>query len=624
MLPVAREWSSASRESRWKRYRLYLPLCLLPILLFRLAFPAPRQPALLHSSHVSPVSSSLTAASLIDAVHVVFDEPSRSTTMDIRLACDAEGVDRHRQDGDVIVSVERVLLDVVERRWVLDGPCGAVQWLSDDSVFPGTTYDYVVVETATSTAAEALLHSWSDRRLREARMSGKRNGGGFGGDGINDKGKGDKAHLDDEHTYVPKNADELRSQMEDERRGSGEQDRGSQNGNENNNKKNNNNNNNDYGDMWTTGRGAEDEWHVPSRNLFTLGGSMDGLHIALHHLFLTTPDDVEQRATWEEHRARKYPNIAKTYLGIPLDYHVLHKQLHGVEVVVAVDPKCNESIGDVELFARTEFRYFHRLAVMAGGLFAPVKEYRIVVHPDGKLPHENDLGLEYGCGEVQHALEGIGEKQAHEIGHAWIGSLIRFVGNSKESKRDVWAIEGLCHLYGILALDPETAHFFIDVEDMRYYRRMATERRDLALTALPGLGDSHSYSYYVKGGLFFLHLHQLLVKEQGGGQGIHGVVAHLLRTRMIISLDDEHLRLTSETLLSEIIAVTGVDVTPLWETYVWASDDDKAQTPPIPVDTSREAIREAIRWLPDPNGDEMVGHPFLGDELDKARRRVTV
>lgn len=157
---------------------------------------------------------------------------------------------------------------------------------------------------------------------------------------------------------------------------------------------------------------------------------------------------------------------------------------------------------DAGVFALREAVTFHRLRVMFGSF--PVSEYRIAVHSNGSLTSENELGasgggtarpllthapsrdhcslglaagLVYPPSEVSHLLGGWGEKQAHEIAHAWIGGQLRFgatragggsgsgsaTRDDARSDPDVWAREGLTHLYGVLALDVATAHTFFQV-----------------------------------------------------------------------------------------------------------------------------------------------------------------
>ena len=119
-------------------------------------------------------------------------------------------------------------------------------------------------------------------------------------------------------------------------------------------------------------------------------------------------------------------------------------------------------------FARVEAVAFHRLRVMFG-LF-PVDEYRVVVHENATLRSENELGLTYPPSQVQHRFEESGEKQSHEICHAWIGGMLKFANHAQghgagpeTQNSNKWALEGLTHLYGILALDLDVAKAFLEV-----------------------------------------------------------------------------------------------------------------------------------------------------------------
>lgn len=113
--------------------------------------------------------------------------------------------------------------------------------------------------------------------------------------------------------------------------------------------------------------------------------------------------------------------------------------------------------------------------VLRGRLLEPGSASLLTVVPTPSLC----AGLVYPPSEVAHLLGGWGEKQAHEIAHAWIGGQLR-IGRRRQAKgsgtgslsggpadtavdTDVWAREGLTHLYGVLALDVARAQSFMQV-----------------------------------------------------------------------------------------------------------------------------------------------------------------
>jgi hypothetical protein len=149
---------------------------------------------------------------------------------------------------------------------------------------------------------------------------------------------------------------------------------------------------------------------------------------------VTASDLGAPQFSWEGYKGRKYPLLQEPELLMYLnytveDYDVYNYTMHGIRVVVAIDKNITTfSSHDKAEFAANEFRYFNRLWCKFRAF--PLNEYRIVVEVGGALRLETELGLLYPPSEIAHQLTGLGEKQSHEIAHAWINGIIKVERNT--------------------------------------------------------------------------------------------------------------------------------------------------------------------------------------------------
>ena len=251
--------------------------------------------------------------------------------------------------------------------------------------------------------------------------------------------------------------------------------------------------------------------------------------------------------------------------------------MHGVNVIVALAKNGSTPITDTMHFAYNEFNFFNRHWYKHQCFF--VDEYRIVVEPNGGLMGEDELGLYYPTSEVDWLLTGDGEKQSHEIGHAWIGHIITIENNLHAPSfdpvtqdSDDWILEGFDHLYGVLCINKSDVLHFL-TRDYNYYQNMISSGKDDALVDLPKYSGQDAYTYYCKGGLMALYMHQKLkthtyytlndfmryliskynITTEFGGIGVEGLIS------------------TSD-LLEELNFFSGLDFTADFANYVWSPD----------------------------------------------------
>ncbi|MHA2370986.1 MAG: hypothetical protein ACXADX_19395, partial [Candidatus Hodarchaeales archaeon] len=206
---------------------------------------------------------------------------------------------------------------------------------------------------------------------------------------------------------------------------------------------------------------------------------------------VTASDPGAPRYGWEEYKGRKFAPLQEPgwvmYLNYTVeDYDVSNYTMHGIRGIVAIDKNITAfSSHEKARFATNEFRFFNRLWCKFRAF--PLKEYRVVVEVGGALRFEDELGLLYPPSEIGHQLTGLGEKQSHEIGHAWINGIIkveRNLGgptfNPITEDSDKWISEGFDRLYGILGVNLSSALSLLR-GDLAYYENMTASEIDMPL-----------------------------------------------------------------------------------------------------------------------------------------------
>jgi hypothetical protein len=191
----------------------------------------------------------------------------------------------------------------------------------------------------------------------------------------------------------------------------------------------------------------------------------------------------------------------------PENYTTKYCNAIGVNVSVTIHNDIEVTEAERLGFSLNEFRYFIE-HVMLFGEFA-VDQYRVVVKPDGAIKSENELGLLYPPTEIRHQLYWWGEKQSHEIAHAFVGGHLRFMGHES-----VGLGEGLTHLVGLMGTHPAMWVEEIDSDIKQYHDVILGNHVDLPLREMARYSNTNlSNTYYCKGGLLFatfgVHLNQL-------------------------------------------------------------------------------------------------------------------
>lgn len=302
---------------------------------------------------------------------------------------------------------------------------------------------------------------------------------------------------------------------------------------------------------------------------------------------ITTPvtpsDPGAPQYGWEQYKGRKHPPLQETKWAMYLnytaeEYDVYNYTMHGIRVIVAIDKNITTfSSHDKAKFATNEFRYFNRLWCKFRAF--PAKEYRIVVEVGGALRFEDELGLLYSPSEITHQLTGLGEKQSHEIGHAWINGIIKIERNTGgptfdpiTNNSDKWISEGFDRLYGVLALNLSSALSLMR-GDLAYYENMTASEIDMPLVDLPVyFGTDEAHTYYAKGALFALHIHRIL--SQNTSQSLNQFMQHLYQRYNLTTWNPtEEDLLSTEDILTELNAFSGLDFTGAFEKYVYGTEE---------------------------------------------------
>ena len=170
----------------------------------------------------------------------------------------------------------------------------------------------------------------------------------------------------------------------------------------------------------------------------------------------------------------------------------------GVNMTVTTAISINITDAERKAFSLNEFRYF-TAHVMIFGAF-DVDEYRVVVDPLGHIQSEDEIGLLYPPTEIRHQLYWWGEKQSHEIAHAFVGGHIRFLNFTASAGLG----EGLTHLLGLMGTHP-MMWLQESASDVKYYGDVLIgQKKDLPLNVMSIYANtSMGNSYYIKGSLMY-------------------------------------------------------------------------------------------------------------------------
>ena len=174
----------------------------------------------------------------------------------------------------------------------------------------------------------------------------------------------------------------------------------------------------------------------------------------------------------------------------------------GVRVsVTTADGMLDITLPERKAFALNEFRYFIS-HVMIFGAF-DVDEYRVVVTPLGHIKSENELGLLYPPTEIRHELYWLGEKQSHEIAHAWVGG--HFMFSRQIWNQSVGLLEGLCNLMGSLGTHDGIYEKDVEGNILQYWDENVAKGKDLPLRDMGAAyaGTRNANLFYGKGCFVF-------------------------------------------------------------------------------------------------------------------------
>lgn len=299
-------------------------------------------------------------------------------------------------------------------------------------------------------------------------------------------------------------------------------------------------------------------------------------------LYITTPVDLSDLGApsydWTAYKNQKYPEYPLDYLNFTQgDHDIYNYTMHGVNVIVAINKAISSSYKK-QAFANNEFRFFNRHWYKFKAF--PVKEYRIILEPDGSIYSENELGLLYPPTEIIDQLNGIKEKQAHEIGHAWIGGIINVQNNNggtgfdyMNEDSDKWILEGFAHLYGVLCLDESAILTFFNGKNFPYYGNMIVYGTDMPLVDLPVyFQTSNAYTYYCKGSIFALYLHKKLYSATS--LTLNNFMQYLIRVYNITTQTERYdlnKLISTQDLLQELNDFSGMDFTQDFTDYVYGT-----------------------------------------------------
>lgn len=327
--------------------------------------------------------------------------------------------------------------------------------------------------------------------------------------------------------------------------------------------------------------------------------------------FITPQSQQTQSASfdWEEYRVAKYDGVvAVWYCNYSEQTHWIHNMtVHGVNVVVAFDRLANETTLPTTTrtwFAKKMWTLFHRLWVIFE--FFPIKEYRVVLNVTKKAGNwENEMGLSYSVSEATTALRERfrQEKLAHEIGHSWIGNMLRVKSNIGGSQfnvtwqeSDKWITEGFDHLYGIIAMELQDALDLVNDEIRWCYNSLTEPGLDLPLVKLPTyeFSDTLRNSYYRKGGWLAMVFHQTL-QRLNPALSLNYFMRELCRDFCVVNSTDNRNFSTSQLLdLLNSYSKLPNTMDDLFQKYVW---DNKTITE---LTTVTESFFQTLRF-----GNEM-------------------
>eukprot|EP00759_Apiculatamorpha_spiralis_P021500 PhF_6_TR26262/c0_g1_i1/m.37580 len=173
----------------------------------------------------------------------------------------------------------------------------------------------------------------------------------------------------------------------------------------------------------------------------------------------------------------------------------------GVNMTVSIDNSISTTDaneGEKIAFALNEFRYFVE-HVRFFGTF-DLNEYRVVVKNGGNIQSEDERGLLYPPTEIRQQVYWLGEKQSHEIAHAFIGGHIRFY----DWRASIGLGEGLTHLMGLLGT--QSPMYVRETNgDVDYYtNQLLAQKMDLPLNRMSVYSNTKwGLSYYVKGSFLY-------------------------------------------------------------------------------------------------------------------------
>jgi len=310
---------------------------------------------------------------------------------------------------------------------------------------------------------------------------------------------------------------------------------------------------------------------------------------------VVTPVDTNYpgapKYNWTYYKQVKYNFFPEDYLQYDTKkFTTFRYYLHGVNVTIAFDENLSPSpsLSFMRTFANYVFVYFHRHWTVYRSF--PLDEYRIVIRHDASTISEDELGLQYGDDIVQ---VGFGERLSHEIGHAWIGGILKIERNFESfdpetEDSDKWILEGFEHFYGIIQLNlSETISML--THDISYYRdTMLGTNLDKPLVDLPVyFGTQYAYTYYCKGGLVAYLINKILIESDN--KTLNDFMRHLYRKYNITTDDNWAPKLIStEDLLEELNTFSNYNFTEFFEKYVYGIEE-------LPVTEIESQYIEAIQ-----------------------------
>jgi len=291
--------------------------------------------------------------------------------------------------------------------------------------------------------------------------------------------------------------------------------------------------------------------------------------------------------------------------------------VHGVEVKVVYTKICVDSLTETEMsnFLLTVTEMFHKHWQFYEGF--PLDEYRVTCWWN-EVESENELGHQIIVDRLKDSFSSgyliNDERLSHEIGHAWIGTLLNFSNQ--------WMWEGIDKYNGIIVLDSHMSFLSNDLQDDRYLKHM---NEPLSTMVGKYFKTGNANVYYVKGS-FFTYLVSKKLKVDTD-LDYSGFMKYLYDTYYLTqNHQDQSIQKYSEPIeyKTGINDFSGLDFSDLFNKYVDGTEDItenlkiEAKNIPVFISASGNPITyntyEPMTRLFVPEGEFTMGSDVNTDE----------